>query len=179
MAFTRRSRMRMSSRTSTASQQGQHAKALDRVNQYLSRKNRGTPTPASPGLDPRGAEQDRRGDRGLRRSLRDYRRCQSPTTTSPFSTLRRESTRRPASNSKNPFVRTRLRHGLREPGRCLNTKLASQAYDKACSFDSSNSAAKNKLSLIRDLISSNRLPGARARRRWLRRMPAGHPARTA
>src|SRR5207237_9369480 len=37
------------------------------------------------------------------------------------------------------------------------TKLASQAYDKALQFDSSNSAAKNKLSLIRDLISSNRL----------------------
>jgi hypothetical protein len=38
------------------------------------------------------------------------------------------------------------------------TKLASQAYDKALQFDSSNSAAKNKLSLIHDLISSNRLP---------------------
>src|SRR3989442_15060222 len=38
------------------------------------------------------------------------------------------------------------------------TKLASQAYDKALQFDSSNSAAKNKLSLIRDLISSNPLP---------------------
>ena len=34
------------------------------------------------------------------------------------------------------------------------TKLASQAYDKALQFDSSNSAAKNKLSLIHDLISS-------------------------
>src|SRR5258706_15112 len=40
------------------------------------------------------------------------------------------------------------------------TKLASQAYDKALQFDSSNSAAKNKLSLIRDLMSSNRLPRA-------------------
>jgi len=32
------------------------------------------------------------------------------------------------------------------------TKLASQAYDKALQLDSSNSAAKNKLSLIRDLL---------------------------
>ena len=40
------------------------------------------------------------------------------------------------------------------------TKLASQAYDRALQFDSSNSAAKNKLSLIRDLMSSN--PTARA-----------------
>ena len=39
-------------------------------------------------------------------------------------------------------------------------KLASQAYDKALQFDSSNSAAKNKLSLIRDLISTGRLPSA-------------------
>src|SRR6266853_899936 len=38
------------------------------------------------------------------------------------------------------------------------TKLASQAYDKALQFDSSNAAAKNKLSLIRDLMSSKRLP---------------------
>lgn len=40
------------------------------------------------------------------------------------------------------------------------TKLASQAYDKALQLDSSNSAAKNKLSLIHDLISSNRVPRA-------------------
>src|SRR6185369_9445937 len=32
------------------------------------------------------------------------------------------------------------------------TKLASQAYDKALQLDSSNSAAKSKLSLVRDLI---------------------------
>src|SRR5713226_5124751 len=37
-------------------------------------------------------------------------------------------------------------------------KLASQAYDKALQLDSSNTGAQNKLSLIRDLISSNRLP---------------------
>src|SRR5205085_7737439 len=37
-------------------------------------------------------------------------------------------------------------------------KLASQAYDKALQLDSSNSGAKNKLSLIRDLIG--RAPAA-------------------
>src|SRR5258708_38532264 len=42
------------------------------------------------------------------------------------------------------------------------TKLASQAYDKALQLDSSNSAAKNKLSLIRDLLitSETRLPAS-------------------
>src|SRR5260370_42695311 len=40
------------------------------------------------------------------------------------------------------------------------TKLASHAYDKALQLDSSNSAAKNKLSLIRDLLitSETHLP---------------------
>jgi len=42
-------------------------------------------------------------------------------------------------------------------------KLASQAYDKALQLDSSNSAAKNKLSLVREMISTgNRQPRASA-----------------
>src|SRR6266581_1491111 len=48
---------------------------------------------------------------------------------------------------------------LPEPYNNLAVLYAAQGqYDKALQFDSSNSAAKNKLSLIRDLISSNRLP---------------------
>jgi tetratricopeptide (TPR) repeat protein len=44
------------------------------------------------------------------------------------------------------------------------TKLASQAYDKALQLDSSNSAAKNKLSLVREMISTgNRQPRASAK----------------
>lgn len=38
------------------------------------------------------------------------------------------------------------------------SKLASQAYDRALQLDSSNSAAQNKLSLIRELISSGSRP---------------------
>lgn len=40
-------------------------------------------------------------------------------------------------------------------------KLASQAYDKALQLDSSNSAAQNKLSLIRDLISTSARPNVK------------------
>ncbi len=40
-------------------------------------------------------------------------------------------------------------------------KLASQAYDKALSLDSSNTAAQGKLSLIRDLISTSAKPGVK------------------
>lgn len=40
-------------------------------------------------------------------------------------------------------------------------KLASQAYDKALQLDSSNSAAQNKMALIRDLISTSAKPNVR------------------
>ena len=38
-------------------------------------------------------------------------------------------------------------------------KLASQAYDKALQLDSSNTAAQNKLSLVRDLVGAPQVPG--------------------
>jgi len=40
-------------------------------------------------------------------------------------------------------------------------KLASQAYDRALQLDSSNSVAQSKLSLIRDLVSTNTRPGSK------------------
>ena len=40
-------------------------------------------------------------------------------------------------------------------------KLASQAYDKALQLDSSNTAAQNKLSLVRDLVGSPAAPGGK------------------
>ena len=51
-------------------------------------------------------------------------------------------------------------------------KLASQAYDKALQIDSSNTAAKNKLSLVRELVG-----GARRRRRSRGRDPRRQPSR--
>jgi len=40
-------------------------------------------------------------------------------------------------------------------------KLASQAYDKALQLDSSNTAAQNKLSLVRDLVGAPQAPGTK------------------
>jgi len=40
-------------------------------------------------------------------------------------------------------------------------KLASQAYDKALSLDSSNSAAQSKLAMIKDLVSTSNKPGSK------------------
>ena len=51
-------------------------------------------------------------------------------------------------------------------------KLASQAYDKALQIDSSNSAAQNKLALIRDLISTSGKPGVKPQMPVVKAEPA-------
>jgi tetratricopeptide (TPR) repeat protein len=138
--------------------QGQHAKALERVNQYLAQK---------PG-DPNGrftkglilAEQNKTAEaiEVFAALSRDY-----PELPEPFNNLAVLY----ASQGQYEKARQQLERSIRtHPSYAtayenlgdVYTKLASQAYDKALQFDSSNSAAKNKLSLIRDLISSNRLP---------------------
>lgn len=43
----------------------------------------------------------------------------------------------------------------------IYAKLASQAYDKALQIDSANSAAQNKMALIRDLISTSNKPNVK------------------
>jgi len=43
----------------------------------------------------------------------------------------------------------------------IYAKLASQAYDKALQIDSANSAAQNKMALIRDLISTSTKPNVK------------------
>src|SRR5437879_6383893 len=137
---------------------GQHARALERVNQYLAQKPR----------DPKGrfikglilAEQNK-GAEAIEVSTpraRDY-----PELPEPYNNLAVLY----AAQGQNEKARQQLEMSMRtHPSYAtayenlgdVYTKLASQAYDKALQFDSSNSAAKNKLSLIRDLISSNRLP---------------------
>jgi len=140
--------------------QGQHAKALERVNQYLAQK---------PG-DPNGrfikglilAEQNKTAEaiEVFAALSRDY-----PALPEPYNNLAVLY----ASQGDYEKARQQLEKSIRtHPSYAtayenlgdVYTKLASQAYDKALQFDSSNSAAKNKLSLIRDLMSSGRLPGA-------------------
>src|SRR5467141_575921 len=137
---------------------GQHAKALERVNKYLAQK---------PG-DPKGrfikgvilAEQNKGAEaiEVFAALSRDY-----PELPEPYNNLAvlyaAQNQYEKARQQLEMSIRTHPSYATAyENLGDVYTKLASQAYDKALQFDSSNSAAKNKLSLIRDLISSNRLP---------------------
>src|SRR5882672_3486726 len=139
---------------------GQHAKALERVNKYLAQK---------PG-DPKGrfikgvilAEQNKGAEaiEVFAALSRDY-----PELPEPYNNLAvlyaAQNQYEKARQQLELSIRTHPSYATAyENLGDVYTKLASQAYDKALQFDSSNSAAKNKLSLIRDLMSSNRLPRA-------------------
>jgi tetratricopeptide (TPR) repeat protein len=139
---------------------GQHAKALERVNQYLAQKPR----------DPKGrfirgvilAEQNKVAEaiEVFTALSRDY-----PELPEPYNNLAvlyaTQNQYEKARQQLEMSIRTHPSYATAyENLGDVYTKLASQAYDKALQFDSSNSAAKNKLSLIRDLMSSNRLPRA-------------------
>src|SRR6267378_4438598 len=137
---------------------GQHAKALERVNQYLAQKPR----------DPKGrfikglilAEQNKGAEaiEVFAALSRDY-----PELPEPYNNLAvlyaAQGQYEKARQQLEMSIRTHPSYATAyENLGDVYTKLASQAYDKALQFDSSNSAAKNKLSLIRDLVSTNRLP---------------------
>src|SRR5262245_32237881 len=136
--------------------QGQHAKALERVNEYLAQK------PADPNARfAKGlilAEQNRTQEaiEVFAALSRDY-----PDLPEPYNNLAVLY----ASQGQYDKAREQLEKSIRtHPSYAtayenlgdVYAKLAGQAYDKALQFDSSNSAAKNKLSLIRDFISSSR-----------------------
>jgi len=140
--------------------QSQHAQALERVNQYLVQK---------PG-DAKGrfikglilAEQNKVAEaiEVFTALARDY-----PELPEPYNNLAvlyaTQGQYEKARQQLEMSIRTHPSYATAyENLGDVYTKLASQAYDKALQFDSSNSAAKNKLSLIRDLMSSNRLPRA-------------------
>jgi len=139
---------------------GQHAKALERVNRYLVQNPR----------DPKGrfikglilAEQNKGADaiEVFTALSRDY-----PELPEPYNNLAvlyaAQGQYEKARQQLEMSIRTHPSYATAyENLGDVYTKLASQAYDKALQFDSSNSAAKNKLSLIRDLMSSNRVPRA-------------------
>src|SRR6267142_2985254 len=139
---------------------GQHAKALERVNQYLAQKPR----------DPKGrfikglilAEQNKGAEaiEVFAALSRDY-----PELPEPYNNLAvlyaAQGQYEKARQQLEMSIRTHQSYATAyENLGDVYTKLASQAYDKALQFDSSNSAAKNKLSLIRDLISSSRVSAA-------------------
>ena len=132
--------------------QGQHAQALERVNQYLVQN----PSDAQ-GRFKKGlilAEQNKVAEavEVFIKLSQDY-----PKLPEPHNNLAVLF----ASQGQYEKARQQLEMSIRTDPRFATayenlgdvyTKLASQAYDKALQLDSSNSAAKNKLSLIRDLL---------------------------
>ena len=143
--------------------QGQHAKALERINQYLAQKPTDPNARFTKGLIL--AEQNKVADaiEVFTALSRDY-----PELPEPYNNLAvlyaAQGQYEKARQQLEKSIRTHPSYATAyENLGDVYTKLASQAYDKALQFDSSNSAAKNKLSLIRDLMSSNRpvsAPGA-------------------
>src|SRR6267154_914529 len=141
--------------------QGQHAQALERVNRYLLQNPSDAQARFKKGLIL--AEQNKVAEaiEVFVKLSQDY-----PKLPEPHNNLAVLY----ASQGQYEKARQQLEMSIRTDPRFATayenlgdvyTKLASQAYDKALQLDSSNSAAKNKLSLIRDLlITSETRPSA-------------------
>ncbi len=141
--------------------QGQHAQALERVNRYLAQKPGDAQGRFMKGLI--FAEQNKVAEAidVFTKLSQDY-----PALPEPYNNLAvlyaTQGQYEKARQQLEMSIRTHPSYATAyENLGDVYTKLASQAYDKALQLDSSNSAAQNKLSLIRDLMSSsNRLPRA-------------------
>src|SRR5712671_664903 len=140
--------------------QGHHAQALERVNQYLAKKPRDAQGRFLKGVILTEQNKPQEAIDIFSKLARDY-----PELPEPYNNLAvlyaTQGQYEKARQQLEMSIRTHPSYATAyENLGDVYTKLASQAYDKALQFDSSNSAAKNKLSLIRDLMSSNRLPRA-------------------
>ena len=142
--------------------QGQHAQALERVDQYLSQKPKDAKGRFIKGLIL--VEQNKAAEaiEVFAALSRDY-----PELPEPYNNLAvlyaAQGQYEKARQQLEMSIRTHPSYATAyENLGDVYTKLASQAYDKALQFDSSNSTAKNKLSLIRDLISSGPARGSSA-----------------
>ena len=135
--------------------QSKHAQALERVNQYLSQKPKDAKGRFIKGLILVEQNKVAEAIEVFIALSRDY-----PDLPEPYNNLAvlyaAQGQYEKARQQLEMSIRTHPSYATAyENLGDVYTKLASQAYDKALQFDSSNSAAKNKLSLIRDLISSN------------------------
>src|SRR5258707_7209201 len=160
--------------------QGQHAQALERVNQYLVQKPRDAKGRFIKGLILAEQNKGTEAIEVFAALSRDY-----PELPEPYNNLAvlyaAQGQYEKARQQLEMSIRTHPSYATAyENLGDVYTKLASQAYDKALQFDSSNSAAKNKLSLIRDLISSGPARGSSAASgASTRPTPAPPAARTA
>ena len=142
--------------------QGQPAQALERVDQYLSQKPKDAKGRFIKGLILVEQNKVAEAIEVFTALSRDY-----PELPEPYNNLAvlyaAQGQYEKARQQLEMSIRTHPSYATAyENLGDVYTKLASQAYDKALQFDSSNSAAKNKLSLIRDLISSGPARGSSA-----------------
>jgi tetratricopeptide (TPR) repeat protein len=149
--------------------QGQHAQALDRINQYLAQRPRDAQGRFLKGLILVEEGKVTEAIDVFTKLSRDY-----PELPEPFNNLAvlyaEQGQYEKARQQLELSIHTHPSYATAyENLGDVYTKLASQAYDKALQLDSSNSDAKSKLSLIHELISSTNRPPR----------PAGRPAEIA
>lgn len=139
--------------------QGQHAQALEQVDKYLS----GKPKDAQ-GRFLKGvilAEMNKPNDAisVFAKLTEDY-----PELPEPYNNLAviyaQQKQYEKAKQALEMAIRTHPSYATaHENLGDIYARLASQAYDRALSIDSSNSSAQTKLATIKDLISVNQRPG--------------------
>jgi tetratricopeptide (TPR) repeat protein len=138
--------------------QGQHAQAMDRVNQYLAKKPRDAQGRFLKGVILAEQNKPQEAIEVFAKLSQDY-----PELPEPYNNLAvlyaGQGQYEKARQQLEMSIRTHPSYATAyENLGDVYAKLASQAYDKALQLDSSNSGAKNKLSLIKDLIG--RAPAA-------------------
>lgn len=137
---------------------GQHAQALERVNQYLAGKPKDAQGRFLKGLIL--TEQNRAAEaiEILTSLTKDY-----PELPEPYNNLAvlyaSQGQYEKARQSLEQSIRTHPAYATAyENLGDVYSKLASQAYDKALQLDSANTTAQTKLALIRDLVSNSAKP---------------------
>ncbi|MGC2518558.1 MAG: tetratricopeptide repeat protein [Burkholderiales bacterium] len=138
--------------------QGQHAQALDRVNEYLAQKPRDAQGRFLKGLILTEEKKNAEAIEVFTKLSQDY-----PELPEPYNNLAvlyaAQGQYEKARQQLEMSIRTHPSYATAyENLGDVYTTLASQAYDKALQFDSTNSTAQNKLSLIHELISSGNRP---------------------
>src|SRR5215510_11924302 len=132
--------------------QGQHARALERVNQYLAQKPADPNARFAKGLILAEQNKTQEAIEIFAALSRDY-----PDLPEPYNNLAVLY----ASQGQYDKAREQLEKSIRtHPSYAtayenlgdVYAKLASQAYDKALQIDSANPVAKNKLALVRELV---------------------------
>jgi tetratricopeptide (TPR) repeat protein len=137
---------------------GQHAQALDRVNQYLAGRPKDAQGRFLKGLILTEQNKTTEAIDILTALAKDY-----PELPEPYNNLAvlyaSQGQYEKARQSLEQSIRTHPAYATAyENLGDVYTKLASQAYDKALQLDSSNTTAQTKLALMRDLVSSGAKP---------------------